>query len=73
MDLPRSIDTSDPHGEVFSKASGLIPPRWLCRHTTRGSRQILALTTRALAEVHTFRLASDLQLVFFILASRLRR
>lgn len=31
LDLPRSIDTSDPHDEAFSKASGLMPPRWLCR------------------------------------------
>jgi hypothetical protein len=31
VDFPRSIDTSDPHDEARSKASGLIPPRWLCR------------------------------------------
>lgn len=31
MDFPRFVDTSDPHDEACSKASGLTPPRWLCR------------------------------------------
>lgn len=28
---PGIVDTPQPHFEARSKASGLIPPRWLCR------------------------------------------
>ena len=31
LDFPRYSDTPDPQNEARSNASGLTPPRWLCR------------------------------------------
>lgn len=31
LDFPRYDDTPDPQNEACSNASGLTPPRWLCR------------------------------------------
>jgi len=31
LDCPGIDDTHQPHSEAFSKASGLMPPRWLWR------------------------------------------
>lgn len=36
-DLPWSVDTRNPHDEAGSAASGLIPPRWLSRHSMYNS------------------------------------
>ena len=40
---PRTVDKPEPHAEAHSKASGLTPPRWLCRRLNLFTQAIGAI------------------------------